>query len=54
MQIVDLLGSVLPKLILTVRTLAATHLYVEAELLQSFEQSIFIAGHKGLQVRVDS
>ena len=30
-----------------------THLNVEAELLKAFEQSFFIAGHKGLQVRVD-
>lgn len=30
-----------------------THLNVEAEFLKAFEQSFFIAGHKGLQVRVD-
>lgn len=30
-----------------------THLYVEAELLKAFEQSFFIAGHEGLEVRVD-
>lgn len=28
-------------------------LNVEAELLEAFEQSFFVAGHKGLQVGVD-
>lgn len=34
-------------------TTTPTHLNVEAELLKAFEQGFFIAGHKGLQVRVD-
>lgn len=31
----------------------STDLNVEAELLEAFEQSFFVAGHEGLQVGVD-
>lgn len=31
-----------------------SHLNVKAELLKAFEQSLLVAGHKSLQVRVDS
>ena len=38
---------------LTFSTVSFTHLDVEAELLQAFEEGFFVAWHECLHVRVD-
>lgn len=47
------LHSVVAKSEISVSQQHFSYLNVEAELLKAFEQSFFVAGHKGLHVRVD-
>lgn len=47
------LHSVVAKSDISVSQQHFSHLNVEAELLKAFEQSFFVAGNKGLHVRVD-